>query len=295
MAYFLTNSNELKFSVLNKFLEIPSTEKEFIRCLQKNSKVQWIKRPIVEDLNEIDNGDSNVNNYEEEIEITEAEVKNIDTDLGNNNVEENNVNENEGDDNESDNNNENNIIENKFEYLESEIKFDRNCCKHCERLVSFLLSSDKSIEFHVNSYNRRHLHEKCKDQGYLFHKSKGSEQDRFLFISKNKNRSRSSKKNKNKLLPVVDVIKDEELCLICTEKRINGKISNYRLCTRSKYPCDNHVCNCSTSYCCFDCLATNLWKKSSSFLRDQGRFRANCPFCKAEYCHNDLIIIKYKK
>lgn len=31
---------------------------------------------------------------------------------------------------------------------------------------------------------------------------------------------------------------------------------------------------------CYNCIATVLYSKTNSFMRDNGRWRANCPFCK---------------
>lgn len=80
-----------------------------------------------------------------------------------------------------------------------------------------------------------------------------------------------------------------------------------RSCKVSPYPCEGHECACFTNVdtlnstnatnnsvdtntkpthpvqyfpACFKCIATLLYSKTNSFMRDQCRWRANCPFCK---------------
>ena len=86
-----------------------------------------------------------------------------------------------------------------------------------------------------------------------------------------------------------------EYCLICSDLiKTNVKIE--RKCQCSTYPCEGHICECSSKNpypCCFNCISKHLWEKSSAkFI---GRFRAKCPFCKSEFCQNDLILIKFKQ
>jgi hypothetical protein len=85
-----------------------------------------------------------------------------------------------------------------------------------------------------------------------------------------------------------------ETCLICSDE-MEASVEISRKCQCSQYPCEGHTCECSSKNAypsCFNCLSTHLWEKSSAkFI---GRFRAKCPFCKAEFCSNDLIFIPLK-
>ena len=81
-------------------------------------------------------------------------------------------------------------------------------------------------------------------------------------------------------------------CVICASPdKTLVDCSLTRKCAVSSYPCDGLPCQCKPTsfYICFDCLASNLWSSSSSILKDQKRFRAKCPFCKASYCHLDIV------
>jgi len=42
---------------------------------------------------------------------------------------------------------------------------------------------------------------------------------------------------------------------------------------------------------CAQCLANILYTKTNNFMREHGRWRGNCPFCKAEFCHLDLVLL----
>eukprot|EP01080_Neovahlkampfia_damariscottae_P008515 gene8515-339_t len=86
-----------------------------------------------------------------------------------------------------------------------------------------------------------------------------------------------------------------ETCLICSDI-IKCSVRIERKCQCSPYPCEGHICECSSKNpypCCFDCLSTHLWEKSSA--KFMGRFRAKCPFCKSEFCSKDIILIKHKQ
>lgn len=43
--------------------------------------------------------------------------------------------------------------------------------------------------------------------------------------------------------------------------------------------------------CCSKCLAHVLWESSNDYMRSQKRYRGKCPFCKAAFCANDLLLI----
>jgi hypothetical protein len=86
-----------------------------------------------------------------------------------------------------------------------------------------------------------------------------------------------------------------ETCIICSEIPGIGFGKLRRRCQCESYPCEGHTCDCIDKFICTDCLISHLWKSSNG--RDIGRFRAKCPFCQAEYCHNDLVrmIVKPSK
>lgn len=43
--------------------------------------------------------------------------------------------------------------------------------------------------------------------------------------------------------------------------------------------------------CCSSCLAHVLWESSNEYMRNEKRYRGKCPFCKAAFCANDILII----
>jgi hypothetical protein len=45
--------------------------------------------------------------------------------------------------------------------------------------------------------------------------------------------------------------------------------------------------------CCESCLISLLWKSPKSH-KGLGRYRANCPFCKAEFCHFDVARVVFE-
>ncbi|KAH3722527.1 hypothetical protein Pelo_18767 [Pelomyxa schiedti] len=45
--------------------------------------------------------------------------------------------------------------------------------------------------------------------------------------------------------------------------------------------------------CCSKCLAHVLWTTTNDFMKKQHRYRGKCPFCKAEFCHEDLVILSF--
>ncbi|MDP2439188.1 MAG: hypothetical protein Q8P67_25855 [archaeon] len=81
-------------------------------------------------------------------------------------------------------------------------------------------------------------------------------------------------------------------CVICgVEEKTAADCSLARKCAASNYPCDGLPCQCKPSSfsICFQCLASTLWSGTSSILLGQKRFRAKCPFCKASFCHLDVV------
>jgi len=81
-----------------------------------------------------------------------------------------------------------------------------------------------------------------------------------------------------------------EDCMICSCNPSSCRIAQ-RKCAVSGYPCEGHSCNCPNFPVCFTCIATLLYKKSNSAMRQNGRYRAQCPFCAAEFCHLDVLRI----
>lgn len=81
---------------------------------------------------------------------------------------------------------------------------------------------------------------------------------------------------------------EEKECQICWGGRPNVRIAN-RLCGVSVRKCGGHMCGCSGSLYCFDCLMMLLWEQTPQPLKDDGIFRAKCPFCQAEFCSLDLV------
>mmetsp|Transcript_16218 Transcript_16218/g.63242 ORF Transcript_16218/g.63242 Transcript_16218/m.63242 type:complete len:106 (+) Transcript_16218:77-394(+) len=85
-----------------------------------------------------------------------------------------------------------------------------------------------------------------------------------------------------------DVDTEHDQCMICDDGPADGLLGS-RLCLVSPYPCEGHQCRCTERLACIRCLVKFLWEKTNSVLKQQGRYRAACPFCKAEYCHMDLV------
>jgi len=75
-----------------------------------------------------------------------------------------------------------------------------------------------------------------------------------------------------------------EDCILCSVNKAGCKLSQ-RKCAVTGYPCEGHICNCQNFPVCFTCVATLLYKKTNSSMRQSGRYRAQCPFCAAEFCH----------
>lgn len=51
------------------------------------------------------------------------------------------------------------------------------------------------------------------------------------------------------------------------------------------------MCDCSASFC-ENCLVSLLWKSPRSH-KGLGRYRSNCPNCKAEFCHFDVARVVF--
>lgn len=64
-----------------------------------------------------------------------------------------------------------------------------------------------------------------------------------------------------------------------------------RKCLRTQAPCGGHTCSCALLQVCYDCLVEALFVSPKS-QRALGRWRANCAFCKAEYCHWDVVLVR---
>eukprot|EP01116_Phalansterium_solitarium_P012538 TRINITY_DN28946_c0_g1_i1.p1 TRINITY_DN28946_c0_g1~~TRINITY_DN28946_c0_g1_i1.p1 ORF type:complete len:130 (-),score=4.63 TRINITY_DN28946_c0_g1_i1:179-568(-) len=86
-----------------------------------------------------------------------------------------------------------------------------------------------------------------------------------------------------------------EKCSICSERPVDVSCL-VRSCKCSSHPCERHECRCGTkgaAYAgCSHCLAQLLWKVTNEEMKKQGRYRAKCPFCKAEFCHQDIVLIR---
>lgn len=91
-------------------------------------------------------------------------------------------------------------------------------------------------------------------------------------------------------------------CIICSEMMYDGGAQLIRKCQCKSYPCEGHVCSCckleseqQLLSACFRCICENLYKQTSEFMRKQGRYRAKCPFCKADYCQYDIVYCPVQK
>eukprot|EP01119_Soliformovum_irregulare_P009237 TRINITY_DN22459_c0_g1_i1.p1 TRINITY_DN22459_c0_g1~~TRINITY_DN22459_c0_g1_i1.p1 ORF type:complete len:155 (+),score=7.86 TRINITY_DN22459_c0_g1_i1:102-566(+) len=78
-------------------------------------------------------------------------------------------------------------------------------------------------------------------------------------------------------------------CFICSQP-LKDVATVIRSCKCSANPCMSHECKCSGNPCCSDCLVQCLWSQTPSHLKSSGRYRAHCPFCKADFCHLDVIV-----
>jgi len=121
-------------------------------------------------------------------------------------------------------------------------------------------------------------------------------------------------------------------CSICASHKADV-VRIYRSCKVSPYPCEGHECSCYKSIpisttpstktattttttlttatpttpttpttpelpvlpVCAHCLVNFLYTKTNDHMKKNGRWRACCPFCKAEFCHLDVIIYQIAK
>eukprot|EP01098_Paradermamoeba_levis_P004799 TRINITY_DN2052_c0_g1_i1.p1 TRINITY_DN2052_c0_g1~~TRINITY_DN2052_c0_g1_i1.p1 ORF type:complete len:126 (-),score=13.78 TRINITY_DN2052_c0_g1_i1:210-587(-) len=83
----------------------------------------------------------------------------------------------------------------------------------------------------------------------------------------------------------------DETCMLCATHLVDCRIGK-RKCLRTHFPCEGKICSCTSFPACIQCMASHLWKSSNEVMRRDGRFRAKCPFCKAEYCHLDVVVFK---
>jgi hypothetical protein len=81
-------------------------------------------------------------------------------------------------------------------------------------------------------------------------------------------------------------------CLICCNDLKSSRAKIARKCLMSAHPCGGHACECAVSYC-ENCLVSLLWKSPRSH-KGLGRYRAGCPFCKAEFCHFDVARVVFQ-
>jgi len=81
-----------------------------------------------------------------------------------------------------------------------------------------------------------------------------------------------------------------EDCVLCSCNPSSCRIAQRR-CAIAGFPCEGHSCKCPNFPVCFTCIATLLYKKTNSAMRQNGRYRAQCPFCAAEFCHLDVLRI----
>lgn len=119
-------------------------------------------------------------------------------------------------------------------------------------------------------------------------------------------------------------------CIVCSTRKVDVRMI-VRSCLKSYYPCTGHSCKCvdeeeegnmssdsdddderkgkteaataeeggSSDHplkvrfypCCSMCLAHVLWESSNDYMRSQKRYRGKCPFCKAAFCAEDLLLI----
>lgn len=118
-------------------------------------------------------------------------------------------------------------------------------------------------------------------------------------------------------------------CIVCSTRKVDVRMI-VRSCLKSYYPCTGHSCKCVEEEeegssldeddeddekkeikrhsiddsgenklhlkvrfypCCSMCLAHVLWESSNEYMRSQKRYRGKCPFCKAAFCAEDLLLI----
>jgi len=85
-------------------------------------------------------------------------------------------------------------------------------------------------------------------------------------------------------------VREMRACAVCTEEAPVERTSLLRLCRASPHPCEGHPCRCANPAWCFKCTVQLLWTSTNTAMRECGRFRAKCPFCKAEFCPQDLCL-----
>jgi hypothetical protein len=95
---------------------------------------------------------------------------------------------------------------------------------------------------------------------------------------------------------------------VCDVERI------VRSCLCSESPCEGTTCTCKArpyplcSKVCFvfpprfsfsvswklefvvQCLVKQLWIQTADIMKKRNMFRSKCAYCKAEYCHNDIVL-----
>lgn len=81
-------------------------------------------------------------------------------------------------------------------------------------------------------------------------------------------------------------------CSICTTSSADGSLNSFRKCKVEEtiQKCTGSPCTCPPFRVCVLCYLTLLWKNSNPAMKQQARYKAKCPFCKAEFCHLDLIV-----
>eukprot|EP01099_Mayorella_cantabrigiensis_P006255 TRINITY_DN5179_c0_g1_i1.p1 TRINITY_DN5179_c0_g1~~TRINITY_DN5179_c0_g1_i1.p1 ORF type:complete len:243 (-),score=43.28 TRINITY_DN5179_c0_g1_i1:203-931(-) len=81
------------------------------------------------------------------------------------------------------------------------------------------------------------------------------------------------------------------ICLICQTEYADGQLNKFRQCRVSvSSPCSSSCCSCPPFRVCTLCYFNLLWKNTNDFMKKQVRYRAKCPFCKAEFCDLDLVV-----
>jgi len=84
-------------------------------------------------------------------------------------------------------------------------------------------------------------------------------------------------------------------CFLCTT--VADVFGLIRGCKCSDFPCTSHECKCSQHsryQVCAQCIASCLWNQTNESLRKIGRYRSKCPFCKAEFCHLDVVLCRFE-
>jgi len=98
------------------------------------------------------------------------------------------------------------------------------------------------------------------------------------------------KNQRSRKIPFDQFSGTEMKCQICDSSCDVERL--VRSCLCSDYPCEGHSCSCRAHPypLCSKCLARQLWLQTADIMKKRNSFRSQCPFCKAEFCHNDILL-----